>query len=102
MATGPNQVWSWDITYISTWAGFLYLAVVLDVWSRRIVGWAMATHLRKELVLDALDMALHQRRPEAVIHHSDQGIHPVHVLGVRAPVRGDGRTTLDGLGRALL
>ena len=72
-ATGPDQLWVADITYISTWAGFLYLAVVLDVWSRRIVGWAMATHLRTELVLDALNMALWQRRPEAVIHHSDQG-----------------------------
>lgn len=72
-ASGPDQLWVADITYVPTWAGFLYLAVVLDVWSRRIVGWAMATHLRKELVLDALDMALHQRRPEAVIHHSDQG-----------------------------
>ena len=72
-ATGPDQLWVADITYIPTWAGFLYLAVVLDVWSRRIVGWAMATHLRTELVLDALDMALWQRRPEAVIHHSDQG-----------------------------
>ena len=57
-----------------TWAGFLYLAVVLDAWSRRVVGWAMATHLRTELVLDALNMALWQRRPAAVIHHSDQGI----------------------------
>ena len=72
-ATGPDQLWVADITYISTWAGFLYLAVVLDVWSRRIVGWAMATHLKTELVLDALNMALWQRRPEAVIHHSDQG-----------------------------
>ena len=72
-ATGPDQVWVADITYIPTWAGFLYLAVVLDVWSRRIVGWAMATHLRTELVLEALNMALWQRRPQAVIHHSDQG-----------------------------
>ena len=72
-ADGPNQLWVADITYIPTWAGFLYLAVVLDVWSRRIVGWAMATHLRTELVLDALDMALWQRRPSGVIHHSDQG-----------------------------
>ena len=72
-ATGPDQLWVADITYIPTWEGFLYLAVVLDVWSRRIVGWAMATHLRTELVLDALNMALWQRRPEAVIHHSDQG-----------------------------
>jgi len=70
---GPDQLWVADITYIPTWAGFLFLAVVLDAWSRRIVGWAMATHLRTELVLDALNMALWQRRPQAVIHHSDQG-----------------------------
>jgi putative transposase len=69
----PNSVWVADITYIPTWAGFLYLAVVLDTFSRRIVGWAMATHLRTELVLAALNMALGQRRPAAVIHHSDQG-----------------------------
>jgi putative transposase len=72
-ATGPDQLWVADITYIHTWARFLYLAVVLDVWSRRIVGWAMQTHLRTELVLEALNMALWQRSPEAVIHHSDQG-----------------------------
>jgi len=69
----PNSVWVADITYIPTWVGFLYLAVVLDTFSRRIVGWAMATHLRTELVLEALDMAIGQRRPAAVIHHSDQG-----------------------------
>jgi putative transposase len=73
VAAGPNQLWVADITYIPTWAGFVYLAVVLDVWSRRVVGWALATHLRTELVLGALDMALGQRRPQAVIHHSDQG-----------------------------
>lgn len=72
-ATGPDQLWVADITYIPTWAGFLYLAIVLDVWSRRIVGWAMRTHLRTELVLEALDMALQQRRPDGVIHHSDHG-----------------------------
>ena len=66
-------MWVADITYIPTQAGFLYLAVVLDVWSRKIVGWAMATHLRTELVLDALDMAVGQRRPKQVVHHSDQG-----------------------------
>ena len=70
---GPNQLWVADITYIPTWAGFLYLAVVLDAWSRRVIGWAMATHLRTELVLDALNMAVTQRRPTGVIHHSDQG-----------------------------
>ncbi len=72
-AEAPDQLWVADITYIPTWAGFLYLAVVLDAFSRRIVGWAMATHLRAHLVLDALDMALWQRRPDGVIHHSDQG-----------------------------
>ena len=72
-ATGPNELWVADITYIPTGRGFLYLAVVLDVWSRRIVGWAMETHLRTALVLAALDMAVAQRQPRAVIHHSDQG-----------------------------
>ena len=72
-ADGPDQLWVADITYIPTWAGFLYLSVVLDAWSRRIVGWAMATHLRTELVLEALNMATWQRRPKQVIHHSDQG-----------------------------
>ena len=72
-AEGPNQLWVADITFVPTAAGFLYLAVVLDVFSRRIVGWAMANHLRTELVLDALEMALGQRRPRDVIHHSDQG-----------------------------
>lgn len=73
MATAPNQLWVADITYVPTWAGFLYLAVVLDVFSRRIIGWAMEKHLRAELVIDALDMAVGQRQPSTVIHHSDQG-----------------------------
>ena len=72
-ATGPNRLWLADLTYIPTWAGFLYLAVVLDAWSRRIVGWAMKTTLHTELVLEALGMALGQRCPKSVIHHSDQG-----------------------------
>jgi putative transposase len=72
-ASGPDRLWVADITYIPTWAGFLYLAVVLDAWSRRVVGWAMATHLRTELVLEAFNMAVSQRRPHAVIHHSDHG-----------------------------
>jgi putative transposase len=72
-AAAPNRLWVADITYIPTWAGFLYLAVVLDTFSRRIIGWAMETHLRTELVLKALDMALAQRRATGVIHHSDQG-----------------------------
>lgn len=72
-ANGPDQLWVSDITYIPTWSGFLFLAVVLDVYSRRVVGWAMANHLRTELVLDALEMALQRRKPDNVIHHSDQG-----------------------------
>jgi putative transposase len=72
-AAGPDLLWVADITYIPTWAGFLYLAVVLDAYSRRIVGWSMATTLATQLVLDALNMALVMRRPEGVIHHSDQG-----------------------------
>ena len=73
VATAPDQLWVADITYLPTWAGFLHLAVVLDVFSRRIVGWAMASHLRTELVLEALEMALWNRHPGSVIHHSDQG-----------------------------
>jgi putative transposase len=73
-AEGPNQLWVADITFVPTAAGFLYLAVVLDAWSRKIIGWAMASHLRAELVVDALQMAVGQRRPKSdVIHHSDQG-----------------------------
>jgi len=72
-ASAPNRLWVADITFIPTAAGFLYLAVVLDAFSRRIVGWAMANHLRTELVLDALGMAIGQRQPTDVIHHSDQG-----------------------------
>jgi putative transposase len=72
-AAGPDQLWVADITYVPTLAGFLFLAIVLDVFSRRVVGWAMATHMRAELVVDALDMAIHNRKPKNVIHHSDQG-----------------------------
>ena len=71
-AAAPNRLWV-DITYIPAWAGFLYLAVVLDAFSRRIVGWAMETHLRTGLVLQALNLALWQRRPAAAMYHSDQG-----------------------------
>ena len=68
-----NKLWVADITYVPTWSGFLYLSVVVDAFSRRVVGWAMASHLQSELVVSALNMALYQRRPEDVIHHSDQG-----------------------------
>jgi putative transposase len=72
-AEGRDRLWVADITYVPTWSGFLYLAMVLDVYSRRVVGWAMETHLKTELILAALNMALAQRRPKTVIHHSDRG-----------------------------
>ena len=72
-ASGPDRLWVADITFVPTMSGFLYLAIVLDAWSRKIVGWSMANHLRTELVLDALGMAVSQRRPRDVTHHSDQG-----------------------------
>jgi transposase InsO family protein len=72
-AEGPNQIWVADITEIPTWEGPLYLAAVQDVWSRRIVGWAIEPHMRTELVTQALDMAISQRSPTRVVHHSDQG-----------------------------
>ena len=72
-AEAPDKLWVADVTYVPTWTGFLYLAIVLDVFSRKVVGWAMANHLRTELVLEALNMAIAQRRPQGVIHHSDKG-----------------------------
>lgn len=72
--TAPNQAWATDITYIRTWEGWLYLAVVMDLFSRRVVGWAVADHLRTDLVLQALHMALGLRQPEpGLLHHSDRG-----------------------------
>lgn len=74
-AQGPNEVWTADITYIPTGEGWLYLAVEMDLYSRKIVGWSMAEHLRAELPLAALEMALVRRRPGAgLIHHSDRGV----------------------------
>jgi putative transposase len=72
-ATAINQLWVADMTYVPTWAGFLYLAVVVDVYSRKVVGWAFGERMTSDLVIAALNMAVHTRRPESVIHHSDQG-----------------------------
>ena len=74
-ATRTDRVWVADITYVATGEGFLYLAFILDVYSRRIVGWAMESHLRTELVVDALQMAVWRRKPApGLVHHSDQGV----------------------------
>ena len=72
-ADAANLLWVADMTYVPTWAGFIYLAVVVDVWSRRVVGWSIGERMTAELVLAALNMALAQRKPREVIHHSDQG-----------------------------
>ena len=72
-AEQPNRLWVADITYIPTWAGFVYLAVVLEVYSRRVVGWALREDMKTELVIEALNQAVGQRKPHRVIHHSDQG-----------------------------
>ncbi len=73
-ATGPNEKWVADITYIRTWNGFVYLAFILDCYSRMIVGWQLATHLRTDLVMDALEMANGLRRPAGgLIAHTDRG-----------------------------
>jgi transposase InsO family protein len=73
-ASAPDRLWMADLPYVATGEGFLYVAVVLDAFSRRVVGWSMAAHLRTEVVVNALQMALSQRRPPAgLIHHSDHG-----------------------------
>jgi putative transposase len=73
VASQSNQLWVADINFVPRASGFFYLAVVLDAWSRKIVGWSMANHLRAESVIDALEMAIGQRQPGDVMHHSDQG-----------------------------
>jgi putative transposase len=99
-APTPNAVWVADITYIPTWAGFLYLAVVLDVFSRRVVGWAMETHLRTELVLAALNMA----NRTAAACRGDSSLRPrhsIHFDRVRNALPAGRGATLDGFGRRL-
>jgi transposase InsO family protein len=79
-----------DLTEIAAWEGTLYLAVVIDCYSRRCVGWAMADHMRAELVVEALEMAVWQRKPEpGLIHHSDQGSQPALNRSSQQCVRGE-------------
>jgi len=76
VASAPDRLWTADITYLPTDEGFLYLAFILDVYSRKVVGWSMASHLRSELVAAAVEMAIRRRNPSAgLIHHSDRGAH---------------------------
>jgi putative transposase len=74
-AAAPNRLWVADLTYVRTWSGFVYVAFVIDVYSRMIVGWQLAGHLRTELALDALEMAmwLRSERLDGLVHHSDRG-----------------------------
>ena len=95
----PNVLWVADITYLRTGEGWLYLAAVQDAYSRQIVGWSMATHMRSRLVVDALQMALTRRRPDpGLIHHSDHGSQYVSLAFGRAAARCRDRC-LDGLAR---
>jgi len=76
-AVRPNQLWVADLTYVATWRGFVYVAFVIDVFSRRIVGWRASTSLRSDLALDALEQALYDRpiiQTEPLVHHSDRGV----------------------------
>jgi putative transposase len=93
---GPNGLWVADLTYLRTWEGSLYLAAVQDAYSRMIAGWAMAEHMRTELVVDALKMRLHRRRPEeGLIHHRDAG--GQYVSGLRPASKRRGHRRVDGI-----
>ena len=100
-ADRPDKLWVADITYLPTWSGFLYLAVVVDAYSRRVVGWAMAKNLKSQLVLDALNMARLAAEARGRDPSQRPGL-PVHVDRLRAQVQGSGRKTLDGLRRRRL
>ena len=103
-ATAPDQKWFGDITYIRTWEGWLYLAVILDAYSRKVVGWAMADHLRTELATAALEMALTTRRPETRTDPPHRSRRPIHQHRLRraavgSPGTPERRTTRNVLGQ---
>jgi putative transposase len=98
-AAAPNKLWTADITYVGTQEGFLYLAFILDCYSRKVVGWSMASYLRTELVVDALEMALWRRKPGAgLIHHTDRPRGTVHGSLIRQEVGGGRHRPFDGKG----
>ena len=83
-ANRPNQLWVSDFTYVSTWQGWLYVAFVIDVFARRIVGWRVSSTMSTDFVLDALEQALYDRRPaDTLIHHSDRGSQYVSIRYTR-------------------
>jgi len=99
VATRPNELWIADFTYVATWAGFVYVAFVIDVFSRCIVGWRVSRSMSTELVLDAVEQALHARKTDAnLIHHSDRGSQYLSIryserleeLGIQASVGSTG------------
>jgi len=102
VADRPDRLWVADITYVRTWAGWLYLAVVLDAFSRKIVGWSMADHLRTDLVIDALNMAVWNRRPEPGAGASLGSGSPVHEPDLWAAVPGSRHPAVDGQPRRCL
>jgi putative transposase len=95
----PNQLWVADLTYVATWRGFVYVAFVIDVFSRRIVGWRPSNSLRSDLALDALEQALYDRpllEAEPLVHHSDRGV--IERLGRCSPAEGLSRPGVEGEG----
>lgn len=101
VAERPNRLWLADITYASTWGGWLYVAFILDVHSRMIVGWQLADHLRTDLVLDALEMAIWRRDVTlgSLVHHSDRGCQAVHELPLQRSARRSGHRRVGRLPR---
>jgi transposase InsO family protein len=109
-AERPNQLWVADITYVATWSGFVYVAFVIDVFSRYIVGWRVSASLRSDLALDALEQALWARRPGAgLVHHSDRGVQYLSIryterlaeAGVEASVGSKGDSYDNALAEAV-
>ena len=90
-APAPNRLWLSDFTYVSTWQGFAYVAFIIDAFARRIVGWRVSRDMKSDFVLDALEQALHERRPSgqgSLVHHSDRGSQYVGIRYTRTPGRG--------------
>jgi len=99
-APAPDLLWVADITYVGTGEGWLYLATILDCWSRRIVGWSMAEHLRSELVVDALAMATATRGGPGTVHHSDQGSQYISLALTRRLAEAGISGSMGGVGTA--